>query len=100
MTNKSVCTYIDYGMRRTYIISDWFFRLTHAVKRNRGSVIVYALLTLVFIIVGIAIGANVPDKVAYITMNRAPLFAYLRGDSGAAAFLFLELFICAVYAAF
>ncbi|MCH5163002.1 MAG: hypothetical protein J1G38_05890 [Clostridiales bacterium] len=87
-------------MRRTFVISDWFYRLTHAVKRNRAAVVIYALVFLLFLIIGIAVGVNIGDKTAYIMRNRSPVFAYLRGSSGFAAFFFLELLSTSVYCLF
>ncbi len=86
-------------MRRTYVISDFFYRLFHAVKRNRGAVIVYALCSVVFVVIGVAIGVNVADKTEYALRNGAPVFSFLRGDSGAAAFFFIELLFSVLYAA-
>lgn len=87
-------------MRRIFVISDWFYRLTHSLKRNRTAVLIYALISLLFLIIGIAIGVNIGDKTDYILRNGSPLFRYLRGSSGIAAFFFLELLSTTVYGVF
>ncbi len=87
-------------MRRIYVISDWFYRLTHTIKRNRPALVIYALISLLFLIIGIAVGVNVSDKTDYVLRNRSPLFSFLRGDSGVAAFFFIELITTTVYCLF
>ncbi len=87
-------------MRRIYVISDWFYRLVHSVKRNRTALVIYALISLLFLIIGIAVGVNIGNKTEYVLRNRSPLFSFLRGDSGVAAFFFLELLSTAVYCVF
>ncbi len=87
-------------MRRSYIVSDWFYRVSHVIKRNRAAVVLYALCVLLFLILGIAIGVNVGDKTAYILRNKAPIFVYLRGDIGAVAFFFTDFLMTLVYAVF
>ena len=87
-------------MRRIFVISDWFYRLSHSLKRNRTAVLIYALISLLFLIIGIAIGVNIGDKTDYILRNRSPIFAFLRGSSGVAAFFFLEFLSTSVYCVF
>ncbi len=87
-------------MRRSYAISDWFYRLTHSVKRNRSAVVIYALITLLFLIIGIAVGVNIDDKTSYVLHNRSPIFAFLRGDSGVVSMFFVDLVTTAVYCLF
>lgn len=87
-------------MQRTFSLSDQFYRLSHAIKRNRSTLIVYALCCTVFLVIGIAIGVNMDDKCAYILQNGAPIFRYLRGESGAIVFFLLDLLFSVVYALF
>lgn len=86
-------------MKRSLIISDWFYRAAHTVKRNRFYVIVYVLLCLLFLVVGIAVGVNVGDKTAYVLGNGAPIYKYLRGDGGIFSYFFIELLFSAIYCA-
>ncbi|MCH5350464.1 MAG: hypothetical protein J1F39_00650 [Clostridiales bacterium] len=87
-------------MRRSYIISDSLYRLTHAFKRNKVTVGIYALFAAVFIVIGIVIGVNMEDKSAYALNNGAVIFKFLRGDTGAFAFFFTDFLLNTVYAAF
>ena len=87
-------------MRRSYIITDKFYRLSHSLRRNRGAVIVYSLTALLFLVIGIAIGVTIADKTAYAMRNGAPIFRSLRGDSGAFSFFFLTFLFSALYALF
>ncbi len=87
-------------MRRSYVISDFFYNLVHVVKRNRVAVLIYALSCAVFLVIGIAVGAKIAEKSEYFQQNRAVLFAYLRGDTGGAAFFFLDLLLSLLYALF
>ena len=76
------------------------YRLTHAFKRNKVTVGIYALLAVVFIVIGIVIGVNMEDKTAYALNNGAVIFKFLRGDSGAFAFFFTDFLLNTVYAVF
>lgn len=87
-------------MRRTYIISDRLYRLSHSIKRNRGAVTIYALMTLLFLVIGVAIGVTIGDKESYALGNGAPVFRFLRGDSGAVVFFALTALFSLVYGAF
>lgn len=87
-------------MRRTYVISDWFYRLSHSLKRNRVTVVLYALVCVLFLVVGIAVGANMSDKMEYVLRNGAPIFKFLRGDIGIVAYFFLDFILSAVYCVF
>ncbi len=87
-------------MRRSFVISDFFYRLTHIVKRNRFAVVAYALTSLLFLIIGIAVGINIGDKVEYVSRNSAVVFGFLRGDKGAVAFFFIDLTLTSVYGLF
>ena len=87
-------------MKRSFAISDWFYRLSITVRRNRFAVLIYALMCLVFLIIGIAIGINVSDKAEYVLSNSAAIFRFLRGDNGIVSFFFLDLFMTAVYCLF
>ena len=89
-----------YCMRRLYVISDKFYRLSHSLKRNRSAVVIYSLTALLFLVIGIAIGVTVADKTEYALRNGAPIFRYLRGDSGAFAFFLLTFFFSLLYGAF
>ncbi|MDE6029352.1 MAG: hypothetical protein K2F90_03425 [Clostridiales bacterium] len=87
-------------MRRSYVISDWFYRLSHTVRRNRSCVLLYVLLCLLFVVVGVAVGANMSDKTEYVLRNDAPIFKFLRGDSGIVAFFFIDAMLSCVYCVF
>ncbi len=87
-------------MRRSFVISDWFYRLSHILKRNRVAVIIYSLTALLFLIIGIVVGAHIDDKTDYILRNSTPIFSFLRGDSGVISFLFIDLLITTVYCVF
>lgn len=87
-------------MKRSLAISDWFYRLSHTVKRNRFAVVVYILLCLLFLVVGIAVGANMGDKTAYVLRNKSVVFGYLRGDSGIVAFFFTDVAVSCIYCVF
>ncbi len=87
-------------MRRSYVISDCFYRLTHAIKRNRVSVAFYALLSVAFIVIGVVIGVNMEDKTSYALGNGGVIFKFLRGDTGAVAFFFTDFLMSAVYGIF
>ncbi|MDE6294052.1 MAG: hypothetical protein K2L88_05470 [Clostridiales bacterium] len=87
-------------MRRTYVISDFFYRLSHTLKRNRFTVLLYSLLCLLFLVVGVAVGANMSDKTEYVLRNGAAIFKFLRGDSGIVAFFFIDFFMGSIYCIF
>ena len=87
-------------MKRTFVISDWFNSLSHSVRRNRFNVILYALLCLLFLVVGIAVGITVPDKAEYICISNGVLFGFLRGESGVFGFFFADFFLSVAYFAF
>lgn len=87
-------------MKRTYVISDWFYRLSHTVRRNKSYVLLYSLLCLLFVVVGVAVGANMSDKTEYVLRNGAPIFKFLRGDNGIVAFFFIDLMLSCVYCVF
>lgn len=87
-------------MKRSFAISDWFYRLSHTVRRNRFAVLVYTLICLLFLVVGIAVGINVSDKAEFVLRNNAPVFRFLRGDSGIVAFFFIDLLLTSVYCLF
>lgn len=87
-------------MRRTYVISDFFYRLSHSLKRNKISVLLYSLVCLLFLVVGVAVGAGVSDKAQYVVRNGAPIFKFLRGDSGIVAFFFTDFLLSSVYCIF
>lgn len=87
-------------MRRSYVISDSFYKLTHAFKRNRVPVAFYALISAAFIVIGVVVGVNMEDKSAYALSNGAVIFKFLRGDTGAVAFFFTDFFMSAIYASF
>lgn len=91
-------------MRRNHIavyaVSDWFNMLGKKVKRNRVAVVLYALSCLLFLVIGIAVGVNMPDKTSYVLKNSAGIFIFLRGDSTVVAFLFTDFFMTVLYAAF
>ena len=87
-------------MRRTYVISDWFYRLSHTLKRNRPAVLIYALLCLLFLVVGIAVGASMSDKTEYVLKNGAGIFVFLRGERGIFAFFFTDFLLSGVYCIF
>lgn len=87
-------------MRRTYVISDWFYRLSHTVRRNRSCVLLYSLLCMLFLVVGVAVGANMSDKTEYVLRNGAAIFKFLRGDNGIVAYFFIDLMLSCVYCLF
>ncbi len=87
-------------MKRTLAISDWFYRLSHTIRRNKFSVAVYILLCLLFLVVGIAVGANMSDKTVFIIRNKSAIFKFLRGDIGIIAFFFTDLVVTCVYCLF
>ena len=87
-------------MKRSFAISDWFYRLSHTVRRNRFAVLLYAFMCLIFLIVGIAVGVNVSEKAEFVLRNNAAIFRFLRGDSGIVAFFFLDAALTAVYCLF
>ena len=80
-------------MKRTYVISDFFFRLSHTIRRNKSFVLLYALLCLLFLVVGVAVGANMSDKTEYVLRNGAPIFKFLRGDNGIVAYFFIDFLL-------
>ena len=87
-------------MKRTFAISDWLYRLSHTVKRNRLSVLIYALICLLFLVVGIAVGINIADKTVFVVRNDAGIFRFLCGDIGIVTYFFLDLLITCIYALF
>lgn len=87
-------------MKRSLAISDFFYRLSHTVRRNRFAVLIYILLCLLFLVVGIAVGANMNDKNAFALRNSAGIFMFLRGDRGIFAFFFIDFFMNGIYCAF
>lgn len=91
---------IDYGMRRAYIVYDWFYRLSHVIRRNRAAVLLYALSALLFTVVGIAVGVNIAEKTDYALRNSAAVFCFLRGDIGIVSFFFIDLALTTLYGLF
>lgn len=87
-------------MKRSFAISDWLYRISHTVRRNRFVVLLYALLCLLFLVVGIAVGINIVDKTAFILRNSSPIFGYLRGDNGIVTYFFLDLLLTGIYCLF
>lgn len=87
-------------MKRAFVISDWFYRLSHTVRRNKSYVLLYSLLCLLFLVVGVAVGANMSDKTDYVLRNGAPIFKFLRGDIGIVAYFFIDLMLSFVYCLF
>lgn len=87
-------------MRRSYAISDYVSRLTHSIRRNRLAVLIYVLICALFLVVGIAVGANMTDKTDFVLRNGAGIFKYLRGDIGIVAFFFIDLIMSCVYCIF
>ena len=87
-------------MKRSLVISDWFYSLSHTIKRNRVVTVVYALICLLFLVVGIAVGITVSDKIEYVTRNGAVIFKYLRGDIGIVTFFFFDFGLTVVYCLF
>ena len=87
-------------MRRTFAISDWFFMLSHRFKRNRVAVLIYALLCLLFLVIGIAIGVNISDKAGYALKNGAVIFAFLRGERSAFTYFLIDALLTLLYALF
>lgn len=89
-----------FTMKRTYVIVDWFYRLTHVLRRNRSAVLLYSLGCLLFLVVGIAVGVNVSDKAGYAALNGGTVFKYLRGGTGVVGFFFLDLSFTCAYCVF
>lgn len=87
-------------MRRIYRISDYFYKLTYRLKRNRTAVVIYGLLCIVFLVIGIAVGVRVADKPDYILRNSAAILKFLRGDMGIIAFLFADYTVILIYGFF
>lgn len=87
-------------MKRTFVISDWFYKLSHTLRRNRPTVVLYTLVCLLFLVVGIAIGANMSDKTDYVLRNGAGIFMFLRGDRGIFAYFFTDYLLSCVYCIF
>ncbi len=87
-------------MKRSFVISDWLYRLSHTIRRNRLAVILYALICLLFLVIGIAVGIGVSDKRVFILNNGAMIFKFLRGDMGIVAYFFLDLLLTSVYCIF
>ncbi|MCH5165763.1 MAG: hypothetical protein J1G01_05120 [Clostridiales bacterium] len=87
-------------MKRTFAVSDLFYRLTHTIKRNRFSVLLYIAICLVFLVVGIAVGVNVTNKTDFVLRNNASIFRFLRGDIGIVTYFFLDLLMTCIYALF
>ncbi|MCH5154736.1 MAG: hypothetical protein J1F71_05940 [Clostridiales bacterium] len=87
-------------MKRTYVISDFFYRLSHTLRRNKSCVLLYAMVCLLFLVVGIAVGANMSEKTEYVLRNGAPIFKFLRGDNGIVAYFFLDFLLSCVYMLF
>lgn len=82
------------------VISDYFYRLTHIIKRNRAAVAIYTLSVLLFLIIGIAVGVNIGNKNEYILRNSSVIFGFLRGEKGAIVFFFIDFGLTAVYGLF
>ena len=87
-------------MKRSLAVSDWFYRLSHTVKRNKFAVAVYVLMCLLFLVVGIAVGAGMNDKTAFIIHNKSGVFLFLTGERGVFAFFFVDLLLSWVYCIF
>lgn len=87
-------------MRRSYIFYDFFYRLTRSVRRNRLIVLLYALICVLFAVVGVAVGVGLPDKTEFVLKNGASIFKYLRGESGVVACFFGDLLLTSVYCLF
>ncbi|MCM1367423.1 MAG: hypothetical protein NC184_01235 [Roseburia sp.] len=87
-------------MRRSYIIADWFYRLSHVVRRNRFAVLLYVLCCLLFLVIGVAFGINFADKTAYVERNGAVIFCFLRGDVGIVSFFFIDVSLTLLYCVF
>lgn len=87
-------------MRRSFAISDWLYRLSHSMRRNRFALLLYGMLCLLFLVVGIAVGVNVSEKAEYVLRNNAVIFKFLRGDTGIVAFFFLEFVFAGIYILF
>lgn len=87
-------------MRRSYVISDLFFRFTHCFKRNVTSVLVYSLFAAVFLVIGIAVGVKIDDKTEYVLRNGAVVFRFLRGDINVVVFFFYDAALSLLYCAF
>lgn len=87
-------------MRRVFAVSDWYYRISHIIKRNKFAVLLYVLICLLFLVVGIAVGASVSDKSEFIIRNGASLFKFLRGDIGVISYFFREYLLLLVYSAF
>ena len=69
-------------MKRSFVISDWLYRLSHTIRRNRLAVILYALICLLFLVIGIAVGIGVSDNRVFKFNNGTMIFKFLRGDMG------------------
>lgn len=87
-------------MRRSFAVSDWFYRFSHSVRRNRFTVILYALICLLFLVVGITVGISVEDKGDFVARNSSVIFGFLRGDTGIFAFFFIDFAFATVYCLF
>ena len=87
-------------MKRSYVISDWVYRITHSIKRNKTVVVLYALICVLFLVVGIAVGVGVSDKRIFILNNGAPIFKFLRGDIGIFTFFIFDFLLVGIYAVF
>lgn len=74
--------------------------LSHRFKRNRVAVLIYALLCLLFLVIGVAIGVNMTDKCGYALKNSATIFVFLRGDRGAFTFFIIDALLSLLYALF
>lgn len=87
-------------MKRSISVSDFFYRISHTVRRNRFTVIIYALICVLFLVVGVAVGINIADKRTFILNNGAAIYGFLRGSSGIITFFFVELSLTVVYCLF
>lgn len=87
-------------MKRSYAISDWFYRLSHIIRRNRFALLLYVLICVLFIVVGVAVGANISDKAEFALRNGAGIFVFLRGERGIFAFFFIDVLTTGVYCIF
>lgn len=87
-------------MRRSYLITDWFYRLSHIIRRNRSAVLLYALCCLLFLVIGVAFGINIADKTSYAERNSSAIFCFLRGDVGIVSFFFIDVSVTFLYCVF
>ncbi|MBD5132307.1 MAG: hypothetical protein HDT28_06970 [Clostridiales bacterium] len=87
-------------MKRTYVITDWVYRLGHSIRRNKIVVALYALICVLFLVVGIAVGVGVNDKHTFILNNGAPIFKFLRGGIGIFTFFIFDFVLISVYTVF